>query len=298
MRQFCFETLKPQLIKASVLCVIFYFIAAYPSFAQERSAVIEGFVHVKLTESAKKQFVGAGNGLPRNVAKARTGVQTLDQLAQQYDVVRMERVFRPAGIHEARHIEWGLDRWYKLRYRTEDNPHAVAKSFAEIDGVETSSPVYKIIPEAIPRVRDEQRRSSPSANEFAETQVSGSFAIPNDPEYDVQWHYNNTNVDADINLPQAHNLETGNPEVVISICDNGTDVSHPDLENMLWINEEEDINGNGRFDPYPEDEGGDFNGEDDDENGFIDDVVGYDTTDDDPDPSPEPGDYQIGRAHV
>ncbi|MCP4581430.1 MAG: S8 family serine peptidase, partial [candidate division Zixibacteria bacterium] len=46
----------------------------------------------------------------------------------------------------------------------------------------------------------------------------------------------------------------------------------------------EDINGNGVFDNYPENSGGDLNYFDDDENGFEDDVIGFDLAENDPNP--------------
>ena len=79
--------------------------------------------------------------------------------------------------------------------------------------------------------------------------------------------------------------------VRIGVLDTGLYLDHPDLRDQLWINAAEDLNGNGRLDAD------DLNGVDDDGNGVIDDVVGYDFvdrpglpfegeyTDRDPDPS-------------
>ncbi|MCK5741567.1 MAG: S8 family serine peptidase, partial [Chlorobi bacterium] len=61
--------------------------------------------------------------------------------------------------------------------------------------------------------------------------------------------------------------------IVVGVIDTGIDSEHPDLVNSLWINTKEDINGNGVFDPL------DINGIDDDGNGVIDDVRGYDFVD-------------------
>lgn len=271
------------LIRLCSLSVVLLVWTASAAFAQEKPATVDSLVQVKLTESAKTQFVGADGALPKVVSQARTGVQTLDQLARQYDVNRMERVFRPAGKHEPRHVRAGLDRWYTIHYQSDVTSETVAKSYLNSSSVEASSPVYKI----------DLQTNRPSSTPVGEENATQN-SIPNDPRYEDQWHYNNTssNVgtpDADIDLREAHSLETGNPEVIISISDNGTDLDHPDIQSRLWVNEEEDINGNGVFDPYPADEGGDLNGEDDDDNGFVDDVVGYDHEDSDPNPSPNSG---------
>ena len=72
---------------------------------------------------------------------------------------------------------------------------------------------------------------------------------------------------------------TGKERVRIGVIDTGFYLEHPDLSGQFWINEAEDVNGNGRFDPYPVASGGDLNGKDDDGNGFVDDVIGYDFVD-------------------
>lgn len=58
--------------------------------------------------------------------------------------------------------------------------------------------------------------------------------------------------------------------VVVAVIDTGMDLDHPDLVNRLWINTAEDIDNDGQFTPA------DNNNVDDDGNGYIDDVVGWD----------------------
>lgn len=99
-------------------------------------------------------------------------------------------------------------------------------------------------------------------------------AAPNDPRYGEMWGLNNTGqtggtIDADIDAPEAWNLTTGNPNMVIAVIDSGADLNHEDLAGNIWTNPGE-IPGNGI---------------DDDGNGFIDDVHGWDFVHDDNDPS-------------
>ncbi|MEM9665195.1 MAG: S8 family serine peptidase [Bacteroidota bacterium] len=61
--------------------------------------------------------------------------------------------------------------------------------------------------------------------------------------------------------------------VQIGVLDTGIDFSHPDLADRRWVNPGEDLNGNGRLDPS------DYNGRDDDGNGFVDDLYGFDFVD-------------------
>ena len=95
-------------------------------------------------------------------------------------------------------------------------------------------------------------------------------STPNDVNFSNQWHLNNIgqvicgNIsgkpDADIDAPEAWDMQKGSPNVVIAIIDSGIDYTHPDLAANIWNNTDE-IPGNGI---------------DDDHNGYIDDVRGWD----------------------
>ncbi len=101
--------------------------------------------------------------------------------------------------------------------------------------------------------------------------------IPNDPFFPELWGMHNTGQtggteDADIDAPEAWDIATGVPEgsdVIVGVIDSGIDYLHPDLVANMWVNPGE-IPGNGI---------------DDDGNGYIDDVHGYDFFGDDGDPS-------------
>ncbi len=102
--------------------------------------------------------------------------------------------------------------------------------------------------------------------------------FPNDPEYPSQWGVKR------VGMELAWQKTTGSSKVVIGVIDTGVEYDHPDLVNQFWINTAEDANGNGRLDPWPDTElrdgvPGDFDGVDNDGNGFTDDVIGYDFTD-------------------
>ena len=102
--------------------------------------------------------------------------------------------------------------------------------------------------------------------------------VPNDADFENQWALHNTGQtggtdDADIDAVEAWDIETGDSDIIIAIVDDGIDYTHPDLSDKLWINEDE----------IPD------NGIDDDGNGFIDDVRGWDFGYEDNDPLDEFG---------
>jgi len=100
--------------------------------------------------------------------------------------------------------------------------------------------------------------------------------IPNDPAFDDQWGLSNTGqihvitdpppasaqgvADADADVSDAWSVTQGSPDTVIAILDTGVDLSHPDLSPSLWVNTGETA----------------ANGIDDEGNGYVDDIDGYD----------------------
>ncbi len=101
--------------------------------------------------------------------------------------------------------------------------------------------------------------------------------LPNDPLLPQQWLIDN------INLPAAWNITYGDSAILIAIIDTGIDYFHQDLVANLWLNLKEDLNQNGKIDSS------DFNGLDDDDNGYVDDLRGWDFTD--APHFPDSGDY-------
>lgn len=100
---------------------------------------------------------------------------------------------------------------------------------------------------------------------------------PNDPSYNssTQWGL------FKINAANAWNVSTGNPSVVVAVVDDAVQTNHPDLSANIWTNTGEIAS----------------NGIDDDGNGYVDDVQGYDVADNDNNPNPPNTTFDHG-THV
>jgi len=107
--------------------------------------------------------------------------------------------------------------------------------------------------------------ASPLVRVSVPNYIMFSAATPNDPSFSLLWGMNNTgqtggNANADIDAPEAWNLTTGSSNIVVAVIDTGVDQTHPDLAQNLWTNQAE-ANG--------------ISNVDDDGNGFVDDIHGW-----------------------
>ncbi|MFV1964695.1 MAG: S8 family serine peptidase, partial [Pirellulaceae bacterium] len=115
--------------------------------------------------------------------------------------------------------------------------------------------------------------------EFADPDyVLRADLIPNDPSFSQMYGLNNTGQtggtpDADIDAPEAWDMTTGSSNVVVAVIDSGVNYLHPDLAANMWQN--------------PGEVPGD--GIDNDGNGYVDDVYGIDTINNDSDPADDFG---------
>lgn len=104
--------------------------------------------------------------------------------------------------------------------------------------------------------------------------------VPNDPRFKELWGLRNTGSNepngrsagvegADVNALAAWDITKGSKQIRIAVIDTGIDYTHPDLKRNMWVNSQE-LNGK--------------KGVDDDGNGYVDDVYGYDFANNDADP--------------
>jgi len=94
--------------------------------------------------------------------------------------------------------------------------------------------------------------------------------VPDDPYFSTMWALNQAQ-DHDINAPEAWDISPGDSSIVLADTDTGVLYTHPDLIDNIWINPGEDLDGDGVV--WDMDDMDDI---DNDGNGYVDDLIGYD----------------------
>ena len=121
---------------------------------------------------------------------------------------------------------------------------------------------------------------------YAEPNYNGYLpTLPNDEYFPYQWSLNNSGQyegipDCDIDAVEAWDVQKGSSNIVIASLDSGIDYYHEDIAGNIWENDDEIAN----------------NGLDDDGNGYIDDIVGWDFVDNDNTPLDNPSAPQYGHG--
>jgi len=217
------------------------------------------------------------NRLTKSAAykKGTTGISQLDALNRALGVTEMLQKYpkKKPKAYQDRIIDLSL--WFKITVSSKLDIEEVVKRYRSLPGVIDAQPsgIHKI------------------------------YASPNDPSLADQWHLSQAN-DHDMDAPEAWDIETGNSQIIVACMDTGVRYFHKDLgganasidnpENTagnMWINEAEK---NG------------VAGVDDDNNGYVDDWVGWDFVDnqngfsgeDDDVPDNDPRDFNGHGTHI
>lgn len=175
--------------------------------------------------------------------------------------VSLSSVFPSTPGNEELEKQFGLDRWYQAVLEEGESLRPTMLQVAAVPQVQVVEYSHHF-----------ELAGDTRLYPVSETKADDTSAPFNDPLLHYQWHYKN-NADpsvsptalagADINVfPVWQNITGGDPSIVVAVIDEAVKYSHPDLKDNMWVNEDEIPN----------------NGIDDDKNGYIDDVYGYNFT--------------------
>jgi subtilisin family serine protease len=156
------------------------------------------------------------------------GIGKLDQLLSRLQAKGIRRSFEPILSKTGfapKHESFDLQRWYTLDIPKHTSvKQAIEQLLLLTDIIEIAEPNFK--------------------RQLLDDTDPVQMWTPSDSAYNQQWHFNHTNqqgntnpaeTDADIDLPEAWELETGKPNVIVAVFDGGVDTSHPDLRPNLWV---------------------------------------------------------------
>ncbi|MDQ3194489.1 MAG: S8 family serine peptidase [Bacteroidota bacterium] len=193
-----------------------------------------------------------------------TGLSTLDEKISKYKIKGVETLFRLKKGNSDLYKKYGMSRIYV--FNIDEDPEVdlekVIEDFNDDGNVEYSELNY--IGTSAGKKEDKLEKL------FRKN-------LPNDEMFYKQWYLENSGsvepsssgsrakVGADVKILSTWEIETGSEEIIVAILDSGIKDDHPDLRGRIWINKNE-IPGNGL---------------DDDGNGYIDDIRGWDFAYDD-----------------
>lgn len=222
--------------------------------------LVGGEMLVRFSESA---IAGVEAGASRS-GGTRSGISEFDAVLEDVGVVSFERLFPINQRYEERAREAGLHLWYHVKFDDGAKMSEVAHAFAKVGEVSVVESVNRIRSLAMPEIPSQGDAASELKAEDATEKP-----IFNDPDLKKQWHYINNGstsyytgakVGADVNLDEAWPITAGDSRIIVAVCDDAIKYDHPDLAANMWVNAAEK---NGKA------------GVDDDQNGYVDDVYGY-----------------------
>jgi len=221
---------------------------------------IPGEIIVKFRETVADSLEVAGT--LSTEGRVVSGLRSIDRFNENVGAFSMERVFPDAGRFEARSRKMGMHLWYKIKFDK-------SVSMAKVGQMLSSVPELAVVEYNV-RIKLIDGTASPASVDAGQPDiVASSVEWPfNDPNIKRQWHYQNDGTlfreaiaGADINVVEAWKKCKGSRDVIVAVVDGGVDYKHVDLKDNMWINEAE-LNGTA--------------GVDDDGNGFVDDIYGFD----------------------
>lgn len=220
-----------------------------------------------LVKFSKESIAAVEVGVTRSEA-TRTGIQPFDAALTDIRAVSVKRVIPVVEQHEADARASGLHRWYRVTFNDQVSLDEAARKLAAVEDVEVVQYDGYVTRNFSQEPTVPYDEVWGAGRDRVGTRSDGSAPF-NDPRLGEQWHYKNTGDESlvapikegcDINVEPAWKLCTGDPSIIVAVMDEGVMYRHEDLAANMWVNQAE-LNGQ--------------KGVDDDGNGYVDDIYGY-----------------------
>lgn len=256
-------------------------ILALPTFAQDRNneeevvhidpmqrrAARPGQLIVKFHDRSdirvdaqdNRRFSSPTRNTSINTVLAEYNVQSIEQLLPNFQMPAQTRSAKSFGGQDVE--ERDLSQLHLITLNVDDsrNEYELMEALKELDEVEFVEPNYICYALGTPVQEpiSEMLRSEHNRRNSRDGGNSANSYTTNDPMYAMQWGIPACHIDQLLTAPKIHS----NWRPIIAIIDTGVDPEHPDLQGNIWTNSSED---------------GGATRADDDGNGFVDDIHGWD----------------------
>lgn len=219
-------------------------------FAQDKNYV-EGEIIIKI----KNQYISSvGNDFQNGNFR----ISSLDQVSQKWGIQKASQIgnYKKTGT-------------FLLKFPENINIETAVEEYTQNSIIEFAEPNY--IAEGGGKKNEESAAFSniPNDTYFSTRQ----WGMLNNGTFSVSGMNMSVTADADVDMELAWDIQTGDPNMIIAVSDSGLRMTHQDINSRIWVNTNE-IAGDGI---------------DNDANGLIDDVNGWDWVNDDNNPADDHG---------
>ena len=251
--------MKRHIIKATLSGTVLLFLAAC---SLEEQTAVESVSQQLATKAVNTSAHANAGSLLVLVDSEMSAGQVKDLFGGE--VIAAERLFPAVAGKEEKMKKHNLDRWFRLTLAEDASLDKAAEAVAAVDHVSRVQ-----FNERLRHIGADEFRAVPAEATFPQTKAAGEQGLFNDPGFVSQWHFlnkgdkavnENAVAGADVNVNPAWRICAGDPRVIVAVVDQGVKYTHPDLADNMWVNEKE-LNGQ--------------EGVDDDGNGYVDDIYGF-----------------------
>lgn len=235
-----------------------------PQLSSQQASTSDG----TLPHMIRVRFSAEGGAQIEQLLSAEGSKQVDPQtipLLKEIKATRLSRVFPYAGKYEERTRREGLHLWYDITLDETLSPREIREARQRAMEIALHSSEVTSAELVYTAKLPQTKITYLDPSQWGGLRAEGGMPM-DDPLLPKQWHYHNdgslirSKAGADINLFKAWEQEVGRPEVIVSIVDGGIDYTHEDLKDNMYINHKE-LTG--------------VRGKDDDNNGLVDDVHGF-----------------------
>lgn len=214
---------------------------------------------IRVDAQDNRRFSSPTRNTSINTVLAEYNVQSIEQLLPNFQMPAQTRSAKSFGGQDVEERDLSQLHLITLNANDSRNEYELMEALKELDEVEFAEPNYICYALGTPVQEpiSEMLRSEYNRRNSRDGGNSANSYTTNDPMYAMQWGIPACHIDQLLTAPKIHS----NWRPIIAIIDTGVDPEHPDLQGNIWTNSSED---------------GGATRADDDGNGFVDDIHGWD----------------------